>query len=132
QPANRVPYGNAAARFACEFGEGERARHFVGAVPVDPLEESVAPIVAPKLAIGDGLQAHPLLQCNRALDFLVFERAQRIGRALSFRDRLTHLEQHLGAQKTADVIGTERWIDSSPRCLSHALIPPCSPPAISV
>ena len=64
-------------------------------------------IGAAELAVGDAVQAHVFLELDDVGDGAVFHRAQLLGRDLALGVLLARVEQELGAQEAADVVGTE-------------------------
>jgi hypothetical protein len=63
---------------------------------------------APVLAVGDALQAEILLEADDVADRAVLDLAQLRARDLALALALARVEQLLGAQEAADVIGAER------------------------
>ena len=64
-------------------------------------------IGAAELAVGDAVQAHVFLELDDVGDGAVFHRAQLLRRDLPLGVLLARVEQELGAQEAADVVGAE-------------------------
>jgi hypothetical protein len=65
-------------------------------------------ISAAKFPVGHAFEAHLFLEFDDAAYGFVFHRTQFGARAFAALVPLAQVEQFLGAQKAADVIGTER------------------------
>jgi hypothetical protein len=76
--------------------------------PAQLLKEVDVEIGAAEFAVGDRLQADILLELDDLGDCLVLDLAQLGGAELALGLLVARLEQVLGAQETADMIGAER------------------------
>src|SRR5262249_23328744 len=115
--ADHHRHRHAAALLSGIVGENERALDLMAAEAVDAFEESVAPVVAAQLAVGDRLEPDALLHGDRFRDRGVFARAQLLRRQAAFEMRGMRIDQIGGPQQAADVIGPEwriGWQDVVP------------------
>ena len=85
---------------------------------IEPLEEVDVEEGAAELAVGDALEPDLLLLAHRLGDALVLDRAQLVRAGSRPRAPRARLEQPLGPQQAADVVGAERWLGHRPalRC----------------
>jgi hypothetical protein len=74
---------------------------------VEPLEEIDVEIGAAELAVGDSLEADPLLRTDDLTDARVLDRAQLVCWQGLGEELLARGSQAFRAEKTADVIGAE-------------------------
>jgi hypothetical protein len=88
----------------------------------EALEEIEVPEGAAELAVGDRLEPKLLLQLDRVADRLVLDPAQLLGGDGPGFPLVARVEQFLGAQQAADMVGAERRRGAgrhggSPRCM---------------
>jgi len=91
----------------------------VGLDAAELREEVDVEVGAPELAVGDAVQADVFLEPDDLRDGVVLDGTQRLGRDLAARFSLARLEQALGSQETADVVGAERRMGAGRHVVSR-------------
>ena len=95
--------GDFLARFLAEM-DGHAALDFNA---VDGEHEIVPPVPAAKIAIGDALQSRPFLKGDGVADRFAFDLPQLIGADRALLKPVPGVDQGLGTQQAADVIGAK-------------------------
>ena len=95
--------GDFLARFLAEM-DGHAALDFNA---VDGEHEIVPPVPAAKIAIGDALQSRPFLKGDGVADRFAFDLPQLIGADRALLKPVPGVDQGLGTQQAAEVIGAK-------------------------